>query len=83
MNDANRREVERIFRDARFVRSLGIELTSCGSGWCETRVVVLPAHQQQHGFVHAGVLMTIADHTYGGGGRIQSSGGQRCDYDRE
>jgi acyl-coenzyme A thioesterase PaaI-like protein len=34
-------------------------------GWCETRINVSPA-LQQHGFVHAGVLMTIADHTCGG-----------------
>jgi uncharacterized protein (TIGR00369 family) len=27
---------------------------------------VLPAHRQQHGFIHAGVLMTLADHTCGG-----------------
>jgi uncharacterized protein (TIGR00369 family) len=66
MNDGNRRGVTRIFEDAQFVRSLGIELTSFGNGWCETRVVVRPEHQQQHGFVHAGVLMTIADHTSGG-----------------
>src|SRR5262249_27393032 len=25
-----------------------------------------PAHRQQHGFVHAGVVMTLADHTCGG-----------------
>src|SRR5215470_19311379 len=58
--------VEQIFRDAQFVQSLGIELTSWGKGWCETRVTVLPAHRQQHGFIHAGVLMTLADHTCGG-----------------
>ena len=48
------------------MQSLGIELTSWGEGWCETRVKVVPAYRQQHGFVHAGVLMTLADHTYGG-----------------
>jgi uncharacterized protein (TIGR00369 family) len=66
MSDGNRSLVERIFRDAQFVRSLGIELTSFGKGWCETRVNVSPVLQQQHGFIHAGVLMTIADHTCGG-----------------
>ena len=66
MSDGNRSLVERIFRDAQFVRSLGIELTSFGKGWCETRVTVSPVLQQQHGFIHAGVLMTIADHTCGG-----------------
>jgi uncharacterized protein (TIGR00369 family) len=66
MNDGNRSLVERIFHDAQFVRSLGIELTSFGKGWCETKIVVSPVLQQQHGFIHAGVLMTLADHTCGG-----------------
>src|SRR5580658_9268222 len=66
MTDGNRELVEQIFRDARFIGSLGIELKSFGRGWCETAVNVSPALQQQHGFVHAGVLMTIADHTCGG-----------------
>ncbi len=66
MKDANRTLVERIFQDAQFVRSLGIELTSCGKGWCETKVNVSPSLRQQHGFVHAGALMTLADHTCGG-----------------
>jgi acyl-coenzyme A thioesterase PaaI-like protein len=66
MNNEKRHLVERIFQDAQFVQSLGIELNSWGEGWCETRVKVLPAHRQQHGFIHAGVLMTLADHTCGG-----------------
>jgi uncharacterized protein (TIGR00369 family) len=40
-----------------------IELTGFGAGWCETKVANAPVLQQQHGFVHAGVLMT---HTCGG-----------------
>jgi len=66
MNNENHNLVERIFHDAQFVQSLGIELTSWGKGWCETKVNVLLAHRQQHGFIHAGVLMTLADHTCGG-----------------
>jgi uncharacterized protein (TIGR00369 family) len=66
MTDGNRELVEKIFRDARFVDSLGIELKSFGLGWCETTVKVSPSLRQQHGFIHAGVLMTIADHTCGG-----------------
>ena len=58
--------VKQIFADAQFVQSLGIELTSWGHGWCETRVKEVPALRQQHGFIHAGVLMTLADHTCGG-----------------
>jgi uncharacterized protein (TIGR00369 family) len=66
MKDANRSLVERIFQDAPFIRSLGMELTSCGNGWCQTRLNVSPSVRQQHGFVHAGALMTLADHTCGG-----------------
>lgn len=66
MKDANRRPVERIFRDAPFIHSLGIELISCGKGWSETRVKGVPSLRQQHGFIHAGAIMTLADHTCGG-----------------
>jgi uncharacterized protein (TIGR00369 family) len=65
MTDGNRSLVERIFENAQFIRSLGIELISHGKGWCETRVAVSPTFLQQHGLVHAGVLMAIADHTCG------------------
>jgi uncharacterized protein (TIGR00369 family) len=65
MNDANLSLVKEIFLKADFIRSLGIELTSYGRGWCETRVDAAPALRQQHGFIHAGVLMTLADHTCG------------------
>jgi len=63
---ANCALVEEIFRRARFIHSLGIELVDVGPGWCETKVLVSPSLQQQHGFVHAGVVMTLADHTCGG-----------------
>jgi uncharacterized protein (TIGR00369 family) len=66
MSEPNRRLVERIFQDAKFIRSLGIELTGFGHGWCETKAAVSPALEQQHGFVHGAVLMAIADHTCGG-----------------
>jgi uncharacterized protein (TIGR00369 family) len=66
MTDGNRTLVEQIFQDAKFLRSLGVELTSYGKGWCETKIPVTPALQQQHGFVHGGVLMTMADHACGG-----------------
>jgi uncharacterized protein (TIGR00369 family) len=66
MNDANVNLVKQIFERAQFLRLLGIELVSFGDGWCETRVQVRPDLEQQHGFVHAGVLMTLADHTCGG-----------------
>ena len=66
MSEANTSLVQQIFEDAEFIRSLGIELAAYGKGWCETRVNGSSLQRQQHGFVHAGVLMTLADHTCGG-----------------
>ena len=76
MDDAKASLVNRIFEQAQFVRSLGIELIGFGDGWCETRVAVTPTLEQQHGFVHAGVLMTLADHTCGGAAATVAPEGQ-------
>ena len=62
----NVRLVEEIFRDAKFIHALGIELVGCGFGWCESKMAKSEGVEQQHGFVHAGALMTLADHTCGG-----------------
>jgi uncharacterized protein (TIGR00369 family) len=66
MKDTNSSLVERIFQDAQCIRSLGIELTSCGKGWCETRMNGSASMRQKNGFIHAGALMALADHTCGG-----------------
>ena len=66
MENAKQSLVERIFHDAQFIRYLGIELAACGQGWCETTMRVSQSLRQQHGFVHAGALTTMADHTCGG-----------------
>jgi len=66
MDKTNVRLVEEIFRDAKFIHALGIELVGCGFGWCESKMAKSEGLQQQHGFVHAGALMTLADHTCGG-----------------
>jgi uncharacterized protein (TIGR00369 family) len=66
MTDVNRDLVEQVFRGAPFIGALGVRLVSYGEGWCETTVDIVSTLQQQHGFAHAGVLMTIADHTCGG-----------------
>jgi uncharacterized protein (TIGR00369 family) len=76
MNEANVKLVKRIFEAAQFIRSLGIELISFGDGWCEARVNVVPLLEQQHGLVHAGVLMTLADHTCGGAAATTAPEGQ-------
>src|SRR5258705_9630038 len=68
MDKTNVRLVEEIFRDAKFIHALGIELVGCGFGWCESKMAKSEGLQQQHGFVHAGALMTLTDHTCGGAG---------------
>ncbi len=56
---------ERIFETAPFITDLGIHLINVGPGRCETQLVLMPKHCQQDGYVHAGVLATMADHTAG------------------
>ena len=73
MSEGNRGLVERIFAKAEFVRALGLELVASGKDWCETRLELTAAHRQQHGLAHAGVLMSMADHTCGGAAGVNSS----------
>jgi uncharacterized protein (TIGR00369 family) len=59
--------VRRMFEAARFVGHLGVELVGVGPGWCESALPwPAPQLEQQNGFLHAGVLATMADHTAGG-----------------
>lgn len=53
------------FNDASFIQSLGIELVDLGPGWIDSRLTIRPDHMQQDGFVHAGVIATLADHSGG------------------
>jgi uncharacterized protein (TIGR00369 family) len=76
MDDAKIGHLKTIFERAQFIGLLGIELIAFGDGWCETRVDVTPTLEQQHGFVHAGVLMTLADHTCGGAASTMAPEGQ-------
>ena len=48
-----------------FPEYCGFEVTHADYGIFETRLKVLKKHQQQDGFVHAGVIATMADHTSG------------------
>lgn len=57
--------VRRIFGDASFITDLGIELLSVAPGIVRTALAPRANHLQQDGYVHAGVLATIADHTAG------------------
>lgn len=76
MSEGNRERVERIFGRAEFARALGLELVGSGKGWCETRLALTATHRQQHGLAHAGVLMTMADHTCGGAAGSSVAEGQ-------
>lgn len=64
-NPHYREVIESSFRQANFLVDLGIRFVDCGPGWCETLIELTPRHRQHHGFVHAGVQATIADHTAG------------------
>lgn len=57
--------VQAIFDKAPFMRLLGVSLVGVGEGWVETELTVGDDLRQQHGFAHAGVVSTLADHTAG------------------
>jgi uncharacterized protein (TIGR00369 family) len=56
--------IERLFH-VPFLVDLGARLTVARSGLAESVLDVAPRHGQQDGFVHAGVMATLADHTAG------------------
>ena len=64
--------VESIFYQANFIRDLDIRLDKFAEGICETSLVVQERLLQQHGFIHGGVIATMADHTAGGAARSVS-----------
>lgn len=64
--------VESIFYQANFIRDLNIHLDKVSEGVCETSLVVQERMLQQHGFIHGGVIATMADHTAGGAARSVS-----------
>ncbi len=57
--------VQDIVDTAPFIQEVGIRVADVGPGWCEMELPLLPRHLQQNGYVHAGVLATLADHTAG------------------
>lgn len=63
---ARQARVMDLFERARFVQHLGVKVSEVGEGLCECTLIPEAHHQQQDGFVHAGVLATLADHTAGG-----------------
>lgn len=57
--------IQRIVDVAPFIQDLGLRVADVGPGWCETELDLLPKHRQQDGYVHAGVMAAVADHTAG------------------
>lgn len=68
--------VHGIFQRANFIRDLDIRLEKITVGSCESTLAVQERMRQQHGFVHGGVIATMADHTAGGAAR---SAAGNCD----
>lgn len=54
-----------IFAQAPFVADLGIVPTEVGDGRVRSRLTLQPRHLQHTGVVHAGVMVTMADHSMG------------------
>src|SRR5580765_771499 len=54
-----------IFDKAIFLKTIGAELVHAFEGSCIIRLKLNESHQQQDGFIHAGVQSTLADHACG------------------
>jgi uncharacterized protein (TIGR00369 family) len=48
-----------------FIKYCGFEPEVAGRGVFQSRVAIQEHHRQQDGFIHAGVMATMADHTAG------------------
>lgn len=71
-----RQRIESIFVRAPFMDLLGVRLVDVGDGWVETELTVTDRLRQQHGFAHAGVVSTLADHTAGAAATTALANGQ-------
>lgn len=57
--------IRQVFEGVPFLKHLGIRLAGLGPGWAESSLAVGPHLGQAEGFVHAGAVATMADHTCG------------------
>jgi uncharacterized protein (TIGR00369 family) len=48
-----------------FIKFCGFKAHKVGKGFFTSRLKIRPEHRQQDGFIHAGVMATMADHTAG------------------
>lgn len=65
-----------IFEQAPFIEHVGLQVEEVGVGWLVTSMQITDWHRQQHGFVHAGVVATMVDHTQGGAASTVVADGQ-------
>ena len=65
----------RTLMQAPFLRLLGVEVDSIEPGRVVSRLPVREELNQQNGYVHAGAVGTLADHTAGAACGTGSSGG--------
>jgi uncharacterized protein (TIGR00369 family) len=68
--------IEQVLAQAPFIADLGVTLAGVGLDWVETELAILPRLRQQHGYVHAGVVTSLADHTAGAAASIKVNPGQ-------
>ena len=54
-----------VFRSTPLMQHFAVKVVRVGLGSVETRMQLRPELLQQHGFAHAGVIATLADHTAG------------------
>ena len=55
----------KMFEQATFLKTIGAELVYASEGKCVIRLALNESHNQQDGFIHAGVQATVADHACG------------------
>mgnify|MGYP001239580030 CR=1 FL=1 len=53
------------FARQQVMHTLGVEMAGLTPGRCELRMPFAPAFTQQHGFLHAGIVTTVADSAAG------------------
>ncbi len=64
-DDEYRQRTEKLFYDMPFVNYLGLKIAGIGPGWLDCELTNRPELQQQNGFLHAGVIATLADMSAG------------------
>ncbi len=64
-DDGYQKRTEELFYAMPFVKLLGMKIAGIGPGWLDCELSNRPELQQQNGFLHAGVIATLADMSAG------------------